>query len=92
MTFTTEYISEKWMSRTNEKELSVILKPVDDSGEELVPVTSDDNQEPTNDDNSNITNNPQTGDNILFYISMLGLCIIGLVGTELYIRKRNQFN
>lgn len=76
------------MSRTNEKELSVVLKPVDDSDEELVPVTSDDNQEPTNDDNSNITNNPQTGDNLMFYISMLGLSIIGLVGAGIYIKKK----
>lgn len=34
------------------------------------------------------TNNPQTGDNIMFYISMLGLSIIGLAGAGLYIRKR----
>ena len=37
------------------------------------------------------TNNPQTGDNIMFYISMLGLSIIGLAGAGLYIRKR-RFN
>ena len=37
------------------------------------------------------TNNPQTGDNVMFYISMLGLSIIGLAGAGLYIRKR-RFN
>ena len=37
------------------------------------------------------TNNPQTGDNIMFYISMLGLSIIGLAGAGLYIKKR-RFN
>ena len=34
------------------------------------------------------SSNPQTGDNIMFYISMLGLSIIGLAGAGLYIRKR----
>ena len=37
------------------------------------------------------TNNPQTGDNVMFYISMLGLSIIGLAGAGLYIKKR-RFN
>ena len=34
------------------------------------------------------SNNPKTGDNIMFHISMLGLSIIGLAGAGLYIRKR----
>ncbi len=34
------------------------------------------------------TNNPQTGDNILFYISMLGLSIIGLAGAGIYTKKK----
>ena len=33
------------------------------------------------------TINPQTGDNIIFYIAMLGLSLIGLVGAGLYTRK-----
>ena len=33
-------------------------------------------------------NNPQTGDNVMFYIEVLGLSIIGLAGAGLYIRKR----
>lgn len=33
------------------------------------------------------TINPQTGDNIVFYIAMLGLSLIGLVGAGLYTRK-----
>ena len=36
-------------------------------------------------------NNPQTGDNIMFYVSMLGLSIIGLAGAGLYTRKK-KFN
>ena len=40
---------------------------------------------------TNTSSNPQTGDNIMFYISMLGLSIIGLAGAGLYIRKR-RFN
>ena len=35
-----------------------------------------------------LSSNPQTGDNIMFYISMFGLSIIGLVGSGLYTRKR----
>ena len=42
----------------------------------------------TTTDSTNPTSNPQTGDNIMFYISMLGLSIIGLVGAGLYTRKR----
>lgn len=46
----------------------------------------------TEDTTNNLTSgNPQTGDNVMFYISMLGLSIIGLAGVGLYIRKR-RFN
>ena len=38
--------------------------------------------------NANTSSNPATGDNIMFYISMLGLSFIGLAGTGLYTRKR----
>jgi len=41
--------------------------------------------------NNSTSGNPQTGDNIMFYISMLGLSIIGLAGVGLYIKKR-RFN
>ena len=34
------------------------------------------------------TNNPKTGDNILLYIVMLGLSLIGIVGTGVYTKKR----
>lgn len=37
------------------------------------------------------SNNPKTGDNVMFYIGVLGLSIIGLGGAGLYIRKR-RFN
>ena len=40
---------------------------------------------------NNITNNPQTGDNIMFYISMLGLSIIGLAGTGIYLKKKRIY-
>ena len=40
---------------------------------------------------TNTTSNPKTGDNIMFYISMLGLSIVGLAGAGLYIKKR-RFN
>ena len=38
------------------------------------------------------TNNPLTGDNTMFYISMLGLSIIGLAGAGLYTKKKRLFN
>ena len=41
----------------------------------------------TTTDTSTISN-PQTGDNIMFYIGVLGLSIIGLAGAGLYTRKR----
>ena len=34
------------------------------------------------------TSNPQTGDNIVFYISMLGLSLIGLTGNGIYLKKK----
>lgn len=37
------------------------------------------------------SNNPKTGDNIMFYISMLGLSIIGLAGVGIYTKKK-RFN
>ncbi len=37
------------------------------------------------------SNNPKTGDNIVFYIVMFGLSIIGLVGAGIYTKKR-KFN
>ena len=38
--------------------------------------------------NANTSSNPATGDNIMLYISMLGLSIIGLAGTGFYVRKK----
>ncbi|MBR1413262.1 MAG: hypothetical protein IJ574_01145 [Bacilli bacterium] len=38
------------------------------------------------------TSNPKTSDNIMNYVSMLGLSIIGLIGAGLYIRKNKLFN
>ncbi|MBQ9013518.1 MAG: hypothetical protein IJ094_08220 [Bacilli bacterium] len=37
---------------------------------------------------TNTTGNPKTGDNIMLYISMLGLSTIGLVGAGIYTKKR----
>jgi len=44
-----------------------------------------------NANSSDTTNNPQTGDNVMFYISMLGLSIIGLAGAGIYLKKK-RFN
>lgn len=57
-------------------------------------VTDDETKEeekgttPTTDDKKE---NPQTGDTLITYISMLGLSIIGVFGTTLYINKK-RFN
>ena len=32
---------------------------------------------------------PQTGDNIILYISMLGLSVISIIGIEVYTKKFN---
>ncbi|MBR1416493.1 MAG: LPXTG cell wall anchor domain-containing protein, partial [Bacilli bacterium] len=44
----------------------------------------------SNESNSKTSNesNPKTGDNVLFYVSMLGLSIIGLIGAGLYTKKK----
>ena len=42
-------------------------------------------------DNNPVQNkiaNPNTGDNIMFYVSLLGISTIGLLGAGLYLRKR----
>ena len=38
--------------------------------------------------NKNTISNPQTGDNVMFYISMLGLSVIGLAGIGFYVKKK----
>lgn len=50
-------------------------------------LTVKDGDEPITASNTKI-NNPKTTDNIMIYISMLGLSIIGLVGTSLCIAKK----
>ena len=42
----------------------------------------------TTTDNTNTISNPQTGDNVMLYISMLCLSIVGFAGAGLYKRKR----
>ena len=46
------------------------------------------NAETTTTVTTNTINNPQTGDNIMFYISMLGLSMISLIGTGIYTKKK----
>lgn len=82
MTSTTQFTAGNWIAKTDQKELSVVPKTSDDSEESVVPTTT------TSDEASNTTNNPQTGDNIMFYISMLGLSLIGLTGTGIYLKKK----
>lgn len=53
-----------------------------ESQEEIVPTNEDEKTENKN------TNNPQTGDDIMLYISMLLISIIGFVGIGIYIRNR----
>lgn len=64
---------------------------------EIPSITNtEDNSTNTNTNTNNKTDtknisNPQTGDNILFYIGVLGLSVIGLAGAGLYTKKR-RFN
>lgn len=37
-----------------------------------------------------IESNPKTGDNITFYITVLGVSIIGLIGAGLYFKKKKK--
>lgn len=54
-----------------------------------VKETSDANNTTTNNTTTTeTTNNPQTGDNVMFYISMLGLSIIGFAVAGLFTRKK----
>ena len=41
--------------------------------------------------NLKVSDNPSTGDNLLFYITIFGLSLIGLVGAGLYSKKK-KFN
>lgn len=38
----------------------------------------------------NKTNNPKTGDNIMISFAFLGVCIIGLIGTGIYMKKKGR--
>ena len=53
--------------------------------------TSSNNATITDNTPTQITNNPQTGDNIIFYVTLLGLSLISLIGVGLY-TKKNLFN
>lgn len=50
--------------------------------------TSTNNVDNTNTNPSTTSSSPQTGDNVMFYISMLGLSVIVLVVVGIYIKKR----
>ena len=50
-----------------------------------------DSVEDTTPTQTNTTSSPKTGDNVMLYISMLGLSIIGFIGTGLYVIKK-RFN
>ena len=50
--------------------------------------TSANNVDNTNTNPSTTSSSPQTGDNVMFYISMLGLSVIVLVVVGIYIKKR----
>lgn len=54
------------------------------ANEHTLKVTTNDGEVETK---FTITNNPQTGDSIIFYISLLGLSIVGLSVAGLYIKK-----
>ena len=56
--------------------------------------TNDANHEETkgNKSQNNIEKNPKTNDNIILYISMSILSILGLVGLGLYIKQRKRVN
>lgn len=46
----------------------------------------------TSSETTTLTSNPQTGDNIMFYISLLGLSTISLIGVGIYTTKKKLFN
>lgn len=46
------------------------------------------NNNTNNNPTTNSTNNPQTADNIVFYVSMLGLSLIGLLSAGIYAKKK----
>ena len=58
------------------------------TNEHTLKVTVGDGEVETNFTVANPVNNPQTGDNILFYIFMLGFSIVGFVATGLYIKRK----
>lgn len=73
-------------------------REVQESNEDLDPIIDDEEteetEEPIENNNSNETSKetvPQTGDNIMFYVSMLGISIVGLIAAGLYLKKK-RFN
>ena len=39
---------------------------------------------------TNKSKNPKTGDNVIFYVSMLGVSVIGIVGIVIYTKKKSN--
>ena len=77
---------------TNEEDnpTNVDTEISDEDKEIEVPVEETNVEVPTKENNSSIINNnavPQTGDNIIFYILILGLSVLGLLSTGIYIKK-----
>jgi len=85
-------------------EHTITIKYNDGEVETKLTIANASNDDPTNNDdtngtnegtnntnNQNNTNNPQTADSIVFYVSMLGLSLIGLLSAGIYAKKK-MFN
>lgn len=86
----THTITIKYDDGEVETNLTIVNANSDD------PTTGDDTNQGTGDNQTtaptgNATNNPETVDNIILYVALLGVSIMGLVGTGLYLREK-RFN
>ena len=81
-------LKSSFLEDTSVGEHTITFKYNDGEVSTKLTIANAANNNPTS---SNATNNPQTGDNIMFYISMLGLSIIALAGAGIYLKKK-RFN
>lgn len=80
MTFTTDSNSGQWMTKTNQNELTVV--PGSNDSESDVDINNEKQV-----DSVSTTNNPKTGDNIIIYILMLVISILGFIGIGINLKK-----
>jgi len=91
--FTLTHNSEFWLSNGKVDKLEKVSDINKDEGKDIIEEDNNNTTSDTNiDKNNNIVNtdNPQTGDNIIVFITILGISILGIVFTLIVRKQKNK--